>query len=304
MQRPQQVVHGPIELLTLSISLWVIGGRPRLLDSAGLTQQLDQPGFKVMALVTVDALWNPIPPEPFCDQDFGHSGCLLVACGDSHGVLGEDICHHQDVVTMVAGRLQLGEVDGEDFQGATGQQWSGRGVQRGRKAAHGTAFAVANIVFDLVKHPQPVDPEVDESQGPLVALVTHVVMQSRKDLRLQSAWQHQLFNGAMLRVCHLPVETPISLHQAWELLDEGPETLVLDDRRFVWPGGDDWLNDGVLFLQLPQVSWGQVRKNRTPCPVPCSFGACSGDVWPFAVSSQSLSFAEDSSVVTLIHGAF
>ena len=177
-------MHGAIESLTLSISLWVIGGRPRLLDFVGLTQQLDQPGFKVTTLVTVDALWNPIPLEPFCDQNFGHSGCLLVACGYSHGVLGEDICHHQDVVSMIAGRLQLGEVDGENFKGATGQQWSGRGVQRGRKAAHGTAFAVANIMFDLVKHPRPVDPEADESQGPLVALVTHVVMQSSKDLRL------------------------------------------------------------------------------------------------------------------------
>ena len=108
----------------------------------------------------------------------------------------------------------------------------------------------------------------------------------------------------MLRVCHLPVKDPISLHQVWELLDEGPETLVLDDRRFGWPGGDDWLNDGVLFLQLLQISWGQVRKNRTPCPVPCSFGACSGDVWPLAISSQSLSFAEDFSVVTLTPGAF
>ena len=153
-QRPEQVVHGAIESLTLSISLWVIGGRPGLLDPIVVTQQLDQPGFKVTALVTVDALWNPILLEPFCDQDFGLSNCLLVACGDSQGVLGEDICHHQDIVLMVAGRLQLGEVDGEDFQGATGQQWSGRGVQRGRKAAHGTAFAVANIVFDLVKHPR------------------------------------------------------------------------------------------------------------------------------------------------------
>ena len=116
----------------------------------------------------------------------------------------------------------------------------------------------ANIMFDL-KHPRPADPEADESQGPLVALVTHVVMQSGKELRLQSAWQHQLFNEAMLRICHLPVENPISLHQVWELLDEGPETLVLDDRRCGCPGGDDWLNDGVLFLQLLQISWGQVR---------------------------------------------
>ena len=82
----------------------------------------------------------------------------------------------------------------------TGQKMTGGGVDH-RRMAHGAPLTVVDVVFDLSVHTRPIHTRSQQLHGSLVALVTHLVMNSCNDVRLKGAGQSQLLEDTTSLVC-------------------------------------------------------------------------------------------------------
>lgn len=104
-QSAEQIVEGPVESLTLPVSLRMVGSRTRLGDVVDPAQLLNNGGLKVSALVAVNPLWYPIARKPLSYQHLDHSCRLLVTAWHGHCELGEDISHDEDILLTICGLL-------------------------------------------------------------------------------------------------------------------------------------------------------------------------------------------------------
>ena len=109
-----------VELLTLAVPLRVVWSCAALLYPVHLTQLLDKEALKVSPPVGVYTGWRTKSMEPLLHQGLGHCGSFLILSRDSLQILCEDVCKNQDILSSIAGRLQLSEVKGQNFIWSSG----------------------------------------------------------------------------------------------------------------------------------------------------------------------------------------
>ncbi len=134
--------------------------------------------LKVSPLVGVQSLWHSILEKPLFQEYLSGGIRLLITCGERLKKLSEDVRHHQDVFSAVRGRLLRGKINSYHLQWLESQK-RGPGCPnlRLRQLSKHTVMTILHPGVYSLMHPCPIAPWLEQAQGSLNSLVSHLIME-------------------------------------------------------------------------------------------------------------------------------